>query len=409
MGDDSRNLYLRTLGKKLGVGTSSPATAFHVSGTNIVSRFQDTTGVAFTDIKRIGVDDTYAAVLAGNAGQALGTTADANSDLWVNGARYFRFRHATGSTTDGATTYMSGSVASSSFLEIKTTGNNYSKGALIEGPNELYIRTAGKDLSLDSGNNLTTHYDKEYVIYNDTGNPVFHIRSGSSAAIEFEGDGDMRFKSAGTSTKMSILTGGNVGIGTTTPSTALDVIGAIKNSSYIHQDADSSTTGIIMGAGGDANISYDGTNMRFNAARIGAGKEIHVTDIHASGASFQKSLGEVIYLRAVHAGFDSNAILQHAPNIQYVKAEQTSPPGAGAIPTELPLAESGKEGLEITVMQRWDADPEGALTVQKQTGSSDVIYEGGSNVASASVSIAAYRGANKTFVIAAVGVWVVKD
>ena len=52
----------------------------------------------------------------------------------------------------------------------------------------------------------------------------------------------MRFKSAGTSTKMSILTGGNVGIGTTTPSTALDVIGAIKNSSYIHQDADSSTT-----------------------------------------------------------------------------------------------------------------------------------------------------------------------
>jgi len=164
-----------------------------------------------------------------------------------------------------------------------------------------------------------------------------------------------------------------------------------------------------MGAGGDANISYDGTNMRFNAARIGAGKEIHVTDIHASGASFQKSLGESVYIRAVHAGFDQNAVLQHAPNIQYVKPEGISAPGSSAIPTELPLAESGKEGLEITVMQQWDADPTAALQVQKQTGSSDVIYEGGSNTASANVSIAAYRGANKTFMIAAVGVWVVKD
>jgi len=209
--------------------------------------------------------------------------------------------------------------------------------------------------------------------------------------------------------KMRLTSAGNLGIGTSSPSTALDVIGAIKNSSYIHQDADSSTTGIIMGAGGDANISYDGTNMRFNAARIGAGKEIHVTDIHASGASFQKSLGESVYIRAVHAGFDQNAVLQHAPNIQYVKPEGISAPGSSAIPTELPLAESGKEGLEITVMQQWDADPTAALQVQKQTGSSDVIYEGGSNTASANVSIAAYRGANKTFMIAAVGVWVVKD
>jgi hypothetical protein len=60
-------------------------------------------------------------------------------------------------------------------------------------------------------------------------------------------------------------------------------------------------------------------------------------------------------------------------------------------------------------MQRWDADPEGALTVQKQAGSADVIYEGGSNSASANVSIATYRGANKTFMVAAAGVWVVKD
>jgi len=423
-GDDSKNLYLRTLGRKLGVGTSSPATAFHVSGTNIVSRFQDTTGVAFTDIKRIGVEDTYAAVLAGNAGQALGTTDDAYTDIWTNKSRYIAFRHATGSTTDGATTYMSGSRASSEYLRFKTTGNNYSKGAVIEGPNELYIRTAGKDLSLDSGNNLTTHYDKEYAIYNDTGNPVFHIRSGSTAAIEYEADGDIRFKSAGTSTKMSMLTNGNFGIGTTAPDDLLHVLGGDVDPSIKLQNNRSGHNGYYLMEHRGSTLKLQSTGsavvpirftiqnadiMRIDDTGLGIGTDAPSSSLHVSGGAIQKDIGESVYLRAIHAGFDSNAILQHQPNTQYVKAEATSPPGAGAIPTELPLAESKYTGLEITVMQRWDADPEGALTVQKQAGSSDVIYEGGSNSASATVSIAAYRGANKTFVIVAPGVWVVKD
>ena len=37
----------------------------------------------------------------------------------------------------------------------------------------------------------------------------------------------------------------------------------------------------------------------------------------------------------------------------------------------------------------------------------DVIYEGGSNSVSAAVAIDSYRGANKTFLTIAAGVWIV--
>jgi hypothetical protein len=198
-----------------------------------------------------------------------------------------------------------------------------------------------------------------------------------------------------------------LGIGTTSPSVKLHVVGDALIDGYLHVDKDASP-GILVGEGGDADIYYDGTNMIFNAARVGSGKELHITDVHASGASFQKDLGESLYVRAIHGGFDSNAVLVAAPNIQYVSPAGPSAPGSTAIPTELPLAESGMEGLEITVMQTWAADPTAALQVQVAAGSSDVIYEGGSNSASANVSVAAYRGANKTFIITATGVWVLK-
>jgi hypothetical protein len=171
-------------------------------------------------------------------------------------------------------------------------------------------------------------------------------------------------------------------------------------------------TDFTLDSKADTIFKTNGTEiMRVDLAEtaLGIGTATPSSRLHVSGGAIQKDLGEVVYLRAVHAGFDQNAIVQHAPNTQYVKSDGASPPGAGAIPTELPLAEAKFVGLEITIMQRWDADPEGALTVQKQAGSADVIYEGGSNSASANVSIATYRGANKTFMVAAAGVWVVKD
>ena len=220
------------------------------------------------------------------------------------------------------------------------------------------------------------------------------------------------------------VNGGGVGIGTTSPDDLLHVLGGDVDPSIKLQNNRSGHNGYYLMEHRGSTLKLQSTGsavvpmrftiqnadiMRIDDTGLGIGTDAPSSSLHVSGGAIQKDIGESVYLRAIHAGFDSNAILQHQPNTQYVKAEAASPPGAGAIPTELPLAEAKYTGLEITVMQRWDADPEGALTVQKQTGSSDVIYEGGSNSASATVSIAAYRGANKTFVIVAAGVWVVKD
>ena len=61
----------------------------------------------------------------------------------------------------------------------------------------------------------------------------------------------------------------------------------------------------------------------------------------------------------------------------------------------------------MTISQRTSADPEAALSVAAQGG--DVIYEGASNSASATVAIPSFRGANKTFLTIAAGIWIVID
>ena len=245
---------------------------------------------------------------------------------------------------------------------------------------------------------------------------------------------------------MRIDKDGNVGIGTTSPSKKLHIV---DTATQLRLDNDGTNiTDFFVDSGGDLQIApygdaieinssnssdlkIDMTNSSrnwrfhsdnspdtFNIVNVTAGTTAMTFDssnnvsfvgtVHASGASFQKDLGESLYIRAIHGGFDQNAILGAAPNIQYVAPAGPSAAGTSPIPTELPLAEAGMEGLEITVMQTWAADPTAALQVQVSTGSPDVIYEGGSNSASANVSVAAYRGANKTFIIAAESVWVVK-
>jgi len=125
-----------------------------------------------------------------------------------------------------------------------------------------------------------------------------------------------------------------------------------------------------------------------------------------SGTAFQYEISEATYITD-HAGTITQAalILTNA-NYWYVKAAPGSGGAPVAITTTLPDG-SVQTGMKITVAQRVDADPDAPLAVAAQGG--DVIYEGASNVASGSVTIPSFRGANKTFLTVAAGIWITLD
>ena len=69
---------------------------------------------------------------------------------------------------------------------------------------------------------------------------------------------------------INIDSSGKLGIGTTSPSTKLHVVGDALIDGYVHADKDGSP-GLLVGEGGDADIYYDGTDMYINPQRVGSG------------------------------------------------------------------------------------------------------------------------------------------
>ena len=211
---------------KVGINTTSPAQLLDVSGGSIRG-YDGTREVMIKPTNGVAGDNTYTSIF-GSEGLMLGTTGDSYVDVWNTGARYTRFRHATGSTTDGAMTYMSGSVGSSEFFRIKPTGTNYQKDAYLYATRHVTLASA-ENLQLDANASMTFSYDGEFNIYNDQGTAApITIRSGSHASMEFEADGDIQFKD-NTTKLMKLTSGGRLGIGTASPSNALTVHKAISN------------------------------------------------------------------------------------------------------------------------------------------------------------------------------------
>ena len=125
-----------------------------------------------------------------------------------------------------------------------------------------------------------------------------------------------------------------------------------------------------------------------------------------SGTAFQYGISEATYITDVAGTITQAALILTNANFWYVKAAPGSGGAPAIITTTLPDG-STETGIKVTISQRVDSNPEAALSVAPQ--GSDVIYEGASNSVSATVAIPSFRGANKTFLTIAAGVWVVID
>ena len=206
----------------VGIGTTDPAQLLDVSGGNTrVIKTIDGNNRSITTQPYYSVagDNQYGAIF-GSQGLMIGNTGDNHTDIWTVGTRKIRFRNATGSTTDGAMTYISGAASSVDFFEIKATGTNYDKSAYLYARKNATL--AATDLALNATSDASLSFGDEFNIWHG-GTSRFTMRDGTSAMIEMEDDDDIKFKSNNSDVNMTILSGGKVGIGITAPTAKLDI------------------------------------------------------------------------------------------------------------------------------------------------------------------------------------------
>ena len=242
---------------KVGIGTDAPANTFHVNGgtDNFVARFESTDGEAYIGLKDSATSSgghvAIAAIgddLVFRAGNNNAARLKSDGKLGIGTSSPSVPLHvATGGADHGILVQSTDSVARINMQDNSTT-DAYAVG----------VGATGDALSLFAGSaeRITVASDGDVGI--GTNSPLyrFHVNSGTTNTVaEFESTdtvayiavsdsdtssgtqvalgavGDALRLRAGNSNHLAITSSGNVGIGTTSPSTKLDVNGSLSKSS----------------------------------------------------------------------------------------------------------------------------------------------------------------------------------
>ena len=314
-GGNANHIIVRTDGK-VGIGTTSPQTLLHISGANPEIRLSDTTNTNYNGIKNIDGNMIYMA----DSGSQMGNSRhrweidgsekarlDSSGNLLVGktsvGTQYAGFE----ARANGVTGCTANSLTP---LIIDRRGND---GQLLSFKND------GVEIGEFSvkGTSLILGYQSTAIRFQD-GNtrlaPFSLTTNGiNDAAIDIGYSGG-RFKDlylSGTLTNdgtggISIDTSGNVGIGTTSPSTALDVTGTVTSDALTVSNGTNTTSipttsdrvaftgaylNYVQSAGnlfiqptGDLTLNGSGSEiMRLKDGKVGIGtnspsKILHISD-----------------------------------------------------------------------------------------------------------------------------------
>jgi hypothetical protein len=310
---DASNLLNITSAGNVGIGTTSPSTKLHISAASSNSQLTlERTGSAtgkygiYTNTNNLYINNvassSFPLVILNNGNVGIGTTSPTTDlDVFGNARIGGDSNHALQITDDSAENNLIISATQRTTLanvrniKFRTFGSNGTDNILyLNGGNgNVGIGTDDPDVKLHivgDGDRLeisSADYDLiKMGAYGDSGADL----DNGFLNLLLDGSEKIRLLANGT----SYFNGGNVGIGTTSPSTALHIDQASNNRAgglYIERNGSSYGLAAYVNSGGYGIIGGGGSypndiiSIDFNNTYVGIGTTSPDTKLHVSGSS----------------------------------------------------------------------------------------------------------------------------
>jgi len=268
---DSNTLVVDAANDRVGIGTATPSVelAIYQSSTPRLHLQNSTSGTTSTDGFQIALSGVDGYLWNWENGPTI---------FGTNSAERMRITSAgnVGIGTTAPNSYLH--IAGTSTIKIEMSGGTDQNGMLFNAvglANQFYI---GAGINLLTGGGAAS--DRGILL-------GYNVTSGK-AAVMYDGNGDTRFNVGASNESMRILSGGNVGIGTTSPASILHVEGGSPTTNLIASSgngflriADSATSATRK----EFTILLDNTNNRVDIQAIQQGVAARNITLNASGGS----------------------------------------------------------------------------------------------------------------------------